>query len=69
MFLGCALIDKFSVELYIFETMSCFVPYHSYSKIGKHMDTQGKLAHVKRQTVFSIETVFNYTYDTVFNLS
>ena len=32
--LGFALIDEFSVELHTFESLSFFVLYHSYSKIG-----------------------------------
>ena len=65
--LGFTYIDKFSIELHICLTviLAHFLPYHSHTKIGKHMGTLGKLAHIERQSVISIETLCNYTEDIV----
>ena len=53
-------IDNFSIELYTFQQMSRFIPYHSYSKIGKIWILLENLAHIKRQSVFSIQLLCNY---------
>ena len=55
-------IDKISIELHTFHKMPRFVPYHSYSKISKKTRYSSKnLAHIKRQSVFLIETLCNDT--------
>ena len=42
--LGFIFIDKFSIELHTFYLKSRFVPYQSYSKIGKNLDTLAKFS-------------------------
>ena len=54
-------IGGFSIELRTFQYMSCFIPYHSYSK----MVQLENLADIERQLAFLIETLCNYTLDNV----
>ena len=37
-----------------------FVPYHSYIKLAKIRVLLENLAHIEKQSVFSIETLFDY---------
>ena len=59
------LFDEFSAEPHVFEEMPCFLPYHSYRTTRKNIGTQGKSAHVERQSVFSTETLSQFNKDNV----
>ena len=49
--LGFTYIEKITLALHTLQLMSRFVPYHSYSKIGKNMGTLGKLS-IRQKTIF-----------------
>ena len=55
--LDFACIKQFSIELQTFQKISRFFPYHSYSKIGKNLDTLGKFSTYQEKV-----NIFNWNF-------